>query len=107
LEEKNLGKMPRGTKVPDADKIAQLLKEIGFSPEDPHSASELLNRVGIDSTRVGDKEEVISLINQFTAGLDPETKEEISRVIEQTAQYFGCGPMPDDVRDFLEKWKKS
>ncbi len=106
LEEQSCRKKLPVGKVPDADRIARLLQEMGFSPENPHSAYELLNRVGIDATKAGNKEEIISLINQFTGGLARETKEEIFRVIEQAAQCFGCGPLPDEVRDFLEKWKK-
>jgi predicted Zn-dependent peptidase len=90
----------------DASQIGTFLRSLGISPENPETAKKLLEQAGLTEQELQQKENIISLINQMTASLSPEMRQQMSQIIEQTIKQLDCGELPQDLADFLNQWKK-
>lgn len=91
----------------DFSQIAEYMRSLGISGEDPNAVQNVLKQMGLDSQDGLGKEDIISMINMLTTGLGSEERRQFSGLIEDTVRQLGCEELPQDIREFLEEWKRS
>ncbi len=91
----------------DVSKIGEFLRSSGVSPDNPEAMKEFLQRMGLDEQGVEKKEDIISLINQMTAGLSTEMRQQVFQIIEQILEQLDCGELPQEIAEFLAQWKNA
>ncbi|SMB99784.1 hypothetical protein SAMN00808754_3088 [Thermanaeromonas toyohensis ToBE] len=85
--------------------LAEVLKEMGISPDNPDILTQLLAQAGLDPAAIGDKGKLIQLITSLSQSLSPGIKENIANLYTHLVQEMG-GELPEDLKDFLGEWKE-
>lgn len=85
--------------------LAEVLQEMGISPDNSAVVQELLAQAGLKPEELGDKEKLAQYIDQMTQSLSPEIKQNIANFYTQLAKDMG-GKIPEDLQRFLADWQK-
>ncbi|TYP52425.1 hypothetical protein [Thermosediminibacter litoriperuensis] len=90
-------------KTPEA--LGQIFSKFGLTPDNPEFAKELMREAGINVDLTPEK--AAETVKKMTENIPPELKKQMAELMLEVSKYIPAGPMPEDVKNFLESWKKA
>ncbi|HHW41828.1 MAG TPA: hypothetical protein GXX19_11935 [Syntrophomonadaceae bacterium] len=90
----------------DPSQLGECLRSLGIDGRNPEAIQDMLGKMGLDCEDMQKKDEIVSQINQITAGFSREKRRQIGGLFEEMAHQMGCEELPPDFLDFLDRWKR-
>ncbi|MFO7153213.1 MAG: hypothetical protein DIU66_008335 [Bacillota bacterium] len=92
----------RSGKTPE--EIAEIFTSYGLTPDNPEFAKKILEDAGLVNLT---PEKMQEMMLKLSESIPPELKKKMADFIMELTNYIPAGPMPEDVKKFLEGWKKA
>ncbi|SHM87533.1 hypothetical protein SAMN05660826_02219 [Caldanaerovirga acetigignens] len=86
------------------EEIARIFSSFGLTPENPELARKLLEEADLEDLT---PEKISEKLKKISDSIPPELKKQMADLIMELSNYIPAGPMPEDVKKFIESWKKA
>jgi len=86
------------------EEIARIFSSFGLTPENPELARKLLEDAGLEDLT---PERISEMLKKISDSIPPELKKQMADLMLELSKYIPAGPMPEDVKKFIESWKKA
>ncbi|MCF6095686.1 hypothetical protein L1766_01485 [Thermovorax subterraneus] len=84
------------------EEIARIFSSFGLTPDNPEFAKKILEDAGLEDLT---PEKISEMMKKLSDSIPPELKKKIADFIVELSKYIPAGPMPEDLKKFLEGWK--
>ncbi|MDK2820768.1 MAG: hypothetical protein PWP31_733 [Clostridia bacterium] len=94
--------------VANGKSSAEVLEELGISPENMKVLQEMLGQTGFDLGNMftSNKEDMANMISEISKNFSEDTKEQLSEMFKGMLNESGQS-VPPELEQFINDWKKS
>ncbi|MCG0274848.1 MAG: hypothetical protein L5655_01620 [Thermosediminibacteraceae bacterium] len=85
--------------------VGRILSSFGLTPDNPEFAKKLLQEAGFGEDLRPEK--IAEMMEKISEKIPPELKKQMADLILELSKYIPAGPMPEDLKKFLESWKNA